>query len=418
MRTPDEVPKTTGAADSGGVSSARRVARVDDGAAALLSLLMTVPLLAYRVILLLKPLPLQDFITYWSAGRLFLSGGDPYSPSATLAMEQSLRWPHPAPLVMLNPPWILPLIAPFAMVPFWPAHYFAFTLSLATEVLSSLALWRYFGGEKRRQWIAVLVLLTFLPAANAEHYGQVTPLILGALTVFLFAMRAQRFLLAGSMLAIFALKPHLLYLVLLAILLWSIQNRKWMIPISAAVCAAAATLGSIAFNHKVLGYFSGTVHAALISPCGIGGYLRSVFGWQHIWLQFLPCVVGLGWFAAYWMRHRRAWTWEERMPLLLLVSIGSAAYFWKHDFIVGLPAVTALAIQVARARVWLVTAFLYLAIQLAILAANETVHECVLSLLWIALYWLVGLLCVRSLGASKRDDSTARDAGTAIAVEG
>jgi hypothetical protein len=33
----------------------------------LLSLLLLVPLLIYRVILLLKPLPRQDFLIYWSA---------------------------------------------------------------------------------------------------------------------------------------------------------------------------------------------------------------------------------------------------------------------------------------------------------------------------------------------------------------
>ena len=108
---------------------------------------------------------------------------------------------------------------------------------------------------------------------------------------------------------------------------------------------------------------------------------------------------------------------KERIPLLLLVSIGSAAYFWEVLFYLGLPAVIALAIQVARARVWLLATFLYVVVQFSILAVYETVHECVLSLLWIALYWSVGLLCARSLDVSKRDESQAEDGGRAIAVE-
>ena len=408
---------TTEEVNPKGSLSEKGVSRQDDGAKTLLSFLIALPLFLYRLFLLLHPLPMQDYISYWSAGRLFLLGGDPYSPSATLAMEQALGWSHPGPLVMLNPPWILPLVAPLAAVPFWPSHYFVFTASLGIEILSSLALWRYFGGEKRLQWIALIVMATFLPAASAEHYGQVTPLILGALTVFLFAIRRRQFALAGALLVTFALKPHLLYLVLLAIVLWSIQNRRWAIPLSATLCGVAATVAPIAFNHKVLSYFHGTVPAALINPCGIGGYLRSVFGWQHVWLQFLPCVVGLGWFAVYWMRHRMTWAWEERIPLVLLVSIGSAAYFWKHDFILGLPAVIALAIQVARARVWLLATFLYVVVQFSILAVYETVHECVLSLLWIALYWFVSLVCARRLEGPKRDESRAQD-GRATAVEG
>jgi hypothetical protein len=398
--------------------AAKPAARFDDWATVFLSLLLLLPLLIYRVILVLKPLPRQDCLIYWAAGRLFLFGGDPYSISSLRALERAAGWTDAVPLPMLYPPWVLPFFAPLGVLPFWPAHYLAFTISLGIEILCSLALWDYFGGEKRQRWIGVLVLLTFLPAASAEHYGQVTPLILGGLTIFLLALRRQWFVLAGAPLVLFAVKPHLLYLVLLAILLWSVQNRRWAIPVSATLCGLATTIASIAFNRNVLNYFHGTVHAALVNPCGVGSYLRLVFGGQHEWLQFLPCVVGLAWFVGYWMRHRGAWTWEERLPLLLLASIGSAAYFWKHDFILGLPAVIALAIQVARARVWLIAAFLYLAVQLIILSASDTVHECVLSLLWIALYWFLSLVCARRLEGSNRDELPAPAAGRAIAVEG
>ena len=367
-------------------------------AAGWVSLFLCVPLLAYRAILLLKPLPLQDFITYWAAGRLFVTGGEPYSPDALIAMERSLGWPHAVPVVMLNPPWVLALVGPLALMPFVTAHAVWFAVSLGIEILCSLALWDYFGGAKRQRWIALVVLATFLPAATAEHYGQITPLLLGAMTVLLFALRGRRYVLAGACLAALGLKPHLLYLVLLAILLWSagsVRERRWVVPVSAAAFAAGATLAAIGFNRNVLGYFRGTVPAALISPCGLGGFLRSMFGVEHVWLQFVPCVVGIAWFAAYWMRHRRAWVWEERLPLLLLVSIGSAAYFWKHDYILGLPAVIALAIEVARARVWPVATVCYVGVQLVILSADATVKECALSLLWIVLYVVIGWVCAR-----------------------
>jgi hypothetical protein len=37
---------------------------------------------------------------------------------------------------------------------------------------------------------------------------------------------------------------------------------------------------------------------------------------------------------------------SQRLPLLLLVSIASAAYFWAHDFELAIPAMIALALQV------------------------------------------------------------------------
>lgn len=402
MKLPTRVRVISSEAN-GKEESAKARERWDNGATVLLSLLLLVPLLIYRVILLLKPLPRQDFLIYWSAARLFVSGHDPYSISLLAAIERSVGWLDPVPLPMLYPPWVLPFFTPFAPLSFGVAHYLFFAVSFALEIVCSLALWDYFGGERRRRWIAIVILATFLPAASAEHYGQLTPLILAGMTGFLFALRWRRYVLAGTCLFVLSLKPHLLYLVVLAILLWSIQKKKWSVPISGCLAGGGALLATIAVDRNVWRSFRGTVHGSLGNPCGIGGFLRATFGVEHAWLQFVPCVVGLGWFAVYWMRHRRTWMWEERLPLLVLVSIGSAAYFWKHDYILGLPAVIALGIQVARTQIWPMAAFLYLAVQLIILSASDTVHECVLSLLWIVLYWSVDLLCVRRLGQSDRN---------------
>jgi len=367
---------------------------------AILPLLICIPLLAFRVQLLLTPLPLLDFMTYWAAGHMFLSGGDPYSMGGTYAIYRSFGWPYVQQFVMTAPPWAMPLVALFALLPFHVAHSSWFAASLILEGTSSVALWRYFGGEKRQQWMALLVLATFLPAAAAEHYGQITPLILVGITGFLFALRRKQYVLAGVFLFLFSLKPHLLYLVLLAILLWSIQNKKWFVPITASLMVAGTLLGAIAFNRNVLVYFHGTVHAAMDMKCGVGGALRSVFGEQHEWLQFLPCVPGCIWFAFYWTRYRRCWKWEERLPLLLLVSIASAPYFWVHDFVLGIPALIALGVQVERVKAWHIAAVLYLVVQELILAGGALRAASVASLLWIVLYFVILRLCPIGEGAT------------------
>jgi len=354
-----------------------------------LTLLLCVPFFAKRAILLLSPLPMQDFMTYWAAGHLFLTGGNPYSMSATVAVDRWLGWSQAQQFVMLNPPWSLPFVAPLALVPFRVAHSVCLGVSLALEIVCSLAFWRYFGGEERQQWIALVVLATFLPAAAAEHYGQITPLIFAGVTGFFFALRNQRYVFAGACLLIFALKPHLLYLVLLAILLWSIQHRRWSIPITACVLTTVASVGSVAFNRNVLGFFHGTFGAAVQTDCGAGGFLRVLFGEQHLWLQFLPSVVGTVWFAFYWRRYRQRWVWEERLPLLLLVSIGSSPYFWWHDLVVGLPAILALAVQVSRKKVWMSATLLYLMLQVFIGLFGVSSRSSAASLLWIVLYLVI-----------------------------
>jgi hypothetical protein len=295
----------------------------------------------------------------------------------------------------------LPFVALLGVPPFRTAHFAWLAVSLVLEAVSSIALWRYFGGEKSKQWIGLVLFVTFLPLGSAEHMGQITPLILAGLTASLFLLRRQRFVFAGACLLTLGLKPHLLYLVLLALLLWTIQNKRWSLAVSAIFFYASSTLAVIAFNHNVLDYFHGTVHAALDTSCGVGGVLRSIFGLQHAWLQFLPTAVGTAWFARYWIRNRRRWTWEEHLPLLLLVSLGTAPYSWAHDYILALPSFVALTVAISRTRTdWLVASGLYLVVQYFI--SNEAgllsnAWMAAASLLWLVLYLIGAASLARTL---------------------
>ena len=354
--------------------------------------LFCLPLLWLRLQLLFTPLPLFDFMSYWVAGRLFLSGANPYSGIAMLPIEHALGWPY-QPLVMLNPPWALPFVAWLGLVSFPVAHYVCLVLSLLLEAASFLMLWRYFGGEKKKQWIALALFATLLPAGVAEHAGQVTPLILAGLTAFLFLLRHQRYVLAGACLLMLGPKPHLLYLAILAIVLWAAQGRKWSLFISAIVTYASATIAAIAYNRNVLDYFHGTIRAAMDTSCGVGGALRSIFGLQHAWLQFPTTVIGVAWFAFYWMRNRRTWTWEEHLPLLLVVSVSTSPYFWAHDFILAVPALISLAVAFSKTRTnWIAASGLYLLAQIAISEASvisgSKAWMATASLVWLALYKL------------------------------
>jgi len=77
-----------------------------------------------------------------------------------------------------------------------------------------------------------------------------------------------------------------------------------------------------------------------------GAVLRKLFGWEKIWLQFIPPLLGTIWFLYYWSRHRRKWEWGEQMPLLLLVSLITAAFGWGFDQVV-------LLVVVVQVTVWI-----------------------------------------------------------------
>ena len=387
----DEVAQPQGESTSSATTSERRpVSTSISWRRCIPAILICLTLVRQRAILLFSPLPLHDFVIYWASGRLFLFGSNPYSATAIFAMERSVGWPYAQPFVLLYPPWALPFVAMVGALPFQTARYVWLAASMVLETVSAVALWRYFGGEKKKQWMAIALVLTFLPAGAAEHMGQITPLILAGLTAFLFSLRRKHYLLAGVCFLALALKPHLLYLVIFAIVLWAIQARKWLLGISAILTIASATVGAILFNHNLLGFFHGTAQAALDISCGVGGVLRSIFGMQHTWLQLLPTVVGTAWFAFYWKRHRHGWTWEEHLPLVLLVALGTSPYSWADDYVLALPALAALAVRMARTRTdWLVPSALYLVVQIVIFTEAELLSKAWMataSLLWLVLY--------------------------------
>lgn len=344
------------------------------------------PLLAFRIYMFFLSSPQGDFITYWAAGHLFLTHGDPYSAAATFAIERAYGWTLPQPYVTFCPPWTLPLMSVAALLPFHAAKTAWFVLSLLFNAFSAVALWKYFGGEARKAWIAILVCLTFLPMGGAELLGQITPLILASLAAFLLLVRSRRYFAAGLALYGFGPKPHLLYLVLLAILCWIIQKRAWKILAGAAVSYGTATAAAILFNANSLGYFHATFGAAVGISCGIGGALRSVFGVQHTWLQFLPSVAGAAWFVYYWAKHQRHWDWQKQLPLLLIVSVCTAPYCWYHDFILILPALVAIAVPGGYRRASVLAAYLTTQAIVIVTVQWSVAWMCVASLLWIAVY--------------------------------
>ena len=350
------------------------------------SIALALGLVRFRVRMFLMRTPLHDFTFYWAGSRLFLAHAHPYSVASMAAIERSLGWKD-APVGLLYPPWVLPFFAGFGLFPFPLIHSMWRLAYVAIEAPCVLALWRYFGGSRKRSWIALAVLFTFLPAGSAEQMGQVTCLLLAGSTLFLYLVRDQRYGWAGACLLLLCLKPQLVLLVLLAILLWSVRERHWAVLAAGAAAVAASFGAAFAYNHNVLEYFHST-QPELGYECGIGGALRSSFGMQHAWLQFVPTVLGLAWFAVRWTRCRKNWDWSEQMPLLLLASLASAPYAWADDYVLALPALVALALRLyQRSEDFVMPAAIYFLLQVAVFSyLPSNAWETVASALWLAFY--------------------------------
>jgi hypothetical protein len=295
---------------------------------------------------------LQDFVEYWSAGYLNASGQNPYDPELMFELETKLRPDLGEPIMMWNPPWTLALAMPLGLLPCHVAHLIWLILSLTILLVGSDFLWRFYGGIPRYRGISWFIALSFTPTLLVLEMGQITPLILLGLIGFPFFEKNGRDFLAGACLALAAIKPHLIYLVGLAILVWVLERRRWSILLGAGTTLIVATAIALVFNPSILNqYWYSLTHRPperFYSPT-IGTYLRLLLGPDKFWLQFVPVVLGLGWFAWYWPRWRRTWQWPEQLPVLLLASYFTASYgTWPFDYVVMLIPVMVMAVRVVE----------------------------------------------------------------------
>ena len=283
----------------------------------------------------------DDTVEYWAAGRLNLTGGNPYAADQLLPLERAAGRTTEV-LMMWNPPYTLALAMPLALVPYPLARLLWLLLSILSVLIAADWLWQLYGGAANRRWLAQAIAFTFFATVTVLRMGQIGPFLLLGIAGFLRFERARRDGLAGACLALIAIKPHLLYLVWPALLLWALPTRRWRVPVGAALALIAATASALIANPHVLGQYAAATAAdspLVWATPNFGSLLRTIFGFDLKWLQFVPLAPGIIWLAFYWWRHAADWRWPDHMPLLLLVSVTTAAFGWSFDLVVLLPAI-------------------------------------------------------------------------------
>jgi hypothetical protein len=197
-----------------------------------------------------------------------------------------------------------------------------------------------------------------MPSVFALSSGQISPfLLLGAVLFLECIRRADRNprweFAAGAATVLVAIKPHLAYLLWVAIAVEAIARGRWRVIVGGALTGAVCALLPLAFNplvwHQYADAMGNRPPAQWLSPT-LGTVLRMAFGAEYFRLQFVSVAVGLVWFAWYCWKHRHNWNWTEQLPVLLLVSFVTAPYgAWPFDMILLFPAIFALLVKSAAA---------------------------------------------------------------------
>ena len=277
----------------------------------------------------------NDFIEYWSAGQLLLRRANPYDFTALHELQKAVGRVESMPIIMWNPPWLLVLFYPLLMFPFRVAETLWFGLSLAVLLSSTLLIWRLFVPltSPTRLLVPLLATVIFAPALFTLRMGQVSVLVLLGIAGFLHFERKGRDLWAGAFLVLLTFKPHVTYLLWIAVAWWVVSRGRWRVVwgLGGALLVLCGLLTPLR-PMWALDYLSALRHPPLYwrTPV-LGTVLRLFFGWNRAWLQYLPSLL-LSLLLLFTLhRRRRPFVWSEAASPLLLLSVPTAAYGWSFD---------------------------------------------------------------------------------------
>ncbi len=366
---------------------------------ALVLLIITIGLLIQLAPRLInaQQLAVDDFVQYWSAGRLIASGQNPYSPELLAPLQLGAGRSRDVPVMMWCPPWTLPLILPFGILPFFYSRLLWFLVNIVITFLCANWAWDYIGGPPNKRWIGWLAAFAFEPCLQAIAVGQIIPFLLLSVMGFLYFERRQKLWLAGFFLALAAIKPHTLFLFILAALLWTVSNRKWQVIAGAVFALLSSSLVAILLDPAIISQY---LFAALHNPpqqfatATLGGGLRLLFGSDIIWLQFLPSLFGAAWLIAYWYQRRNNWEWKDNASIVLLISLTTAAYGWLYDMQVLMVALLEVAEWIWQSKQKVKSFWIYLPyviINLVIMIPISQVY----------FFWTAGTLTIWYIAAKR-----------------
>ncbi len=290
----------------------------------------------------------DDFVQYWAAGRVSLLGGNPYDPA------QLLPWQHQAgrttyvsgtATMVWNPPWAMLLLMPFAALPYPTARILWFGVSFVLLAVSSLWIWRRYGGSERTRWRAWVIAFTFMPALIMLRVGQIGVFLLVGVVGVLQAVAQRQWLCLGAWLVLLSIKPQLIYLLPVVLLVWLVERRQGL-PVLSGMVVLAVAIGAVwMVNPAIMQHYVTALMTyppvAWATPT-LGSVLRLIFGPDRFWLPLLPTIAGLAWTVIQWWRRRRAWNWEAELPLLVFVSLLTTLYTWTYDLVLLLLPIIAL----------------------------------------------------------------------------
>ena len=272
----------------------------------------------------------SDFLAFWGAGRLQLSG--PAARVYDLYAEQAAQWASGTGQLVayVNPPPYLFLTAPLGLMPYGTAWI---VWALAGWAVWFLVARRCLPNAGAAGTLAILAFpAAYLSASHAQN-GFVT----GALLIAAVLTLRRSQVLSGALFGLLVIKPHLALLVPF----WLAAGRKWTAMAAAAASAAALCLAALlVFGIDTWRAYpqSFAVSQTLMAQTGGEFFLRMCTPYAAFRVLFGPtaAIIGQGLITLatgalaclYW---RRAPSDEAAGAMLLAATALGSPYLFSYD---------------------------------------------------------------------------------------
>ncbi|MCB9445407.1 MAG: DUF2029 domain-containing protein [Ardenticatenaceae bacterium] len=279
-----------------------------------LSLVFVVLVAAVHGLFTTKVPGANDFYSRWKGAQLFfLEGMDPYSPEAGEAIQVGM-YGRPAMPDEDQVLFVYPFYTAFLLVPLIGLSYdwaqavwlvvVMFSLIGAIVLCLRLVNWRM------SPWLLGMTLLwtvVFYNSARTIILGQFAALVFLWLAGSLWMLQRERDVWAGVLLALTTIKPQMVFLLIPALLLWALGQRRWRFI--AGFAAAMAGLLGLSF---------------LLLPGWLAGFLAQVNAYPGYTITGSPIWVLTGFYFP-----------QLGRPVelgLSALAVGYLVYVWWRDW--------------------------------------------------------------------------------------
>jgi len=179
----------------------------------------------------------DEFLPRWLGTRLFLmQGQSPYDEQTSLAIQE-MSWERYGPSDEVNSLYLYPFYSILVFFPFALVSDFDAALAIWLTLLEICIIVITFLSLSLTQWklrVFGVVLLLFF---SILWYHDIRALISGNsillvslfISVALLAIRSNHDGLAGFFLAMALIQPHVVWLIVLYIMVWSIASKRWVV---------------------------------------------------------------------------------------------------------------------------------------------------------------------------------------------